>query len=105
MSLKATPNKLGFPKDAQDGIFQNKYNINFFKLKNQKEKYFRGDVATAQNMIKAMAKRPNLFDLNCVDPLGRSALIIAVENENIDLMEMLLEMGIKPKDALLVSIR
>ena len=52
-----------------------------------------------------MGKRPNIFDLNCVDPLGRSALIIAVENENINLMEMLLENGIKPKDALLVAIR
>ena len=35
----------------------------------------------------------------------RSGLIIAVENENINLMEMLLEEGIMEKDALLVSIR
>lgn len=65
----------------------------------------RGDVSTAKNIMAAMSKRPNLFDLNCVDPLGRSALIIAVENENMDMMEMLLEAGIKPKDALLVAIR
>jgi len=65
----------------------------------------RGDVSTAKGIIKAMTKRPNLFDLNCVDPLGRSALVIAVENENMPLMEMLLEAGIRPKDALLVSIR
>ena len=38
-----------------------------------------------------------IFDINCVDPLGRSALIIAVENENLDLIEMLLDVGIKPK--------
>ena len=52
-----------------------------------------------------MSKRPTLFDLNCVDPLGRSALIIAVENENLDMIEMLLAVGIRPKDALLVAIR
>ena len=38
-----------------------------------------------------------IFDINCVDPLGRSALIIAVENENLDLIEMLLDVGINPK--------
>jgi transient receptor potential cation channel subfamily C member 4 len=65
----------------------------------------RGDVSTARSIIKAMGKRPQIFDMNCVDPLGRSALIIAVENENRDMIEMLLEMGIKIKDALLVAIR
>jgi hypothetical protein len=52
-----------------------------------------------------MERRPQIFDMNCVDPLGRSALIIAVENENRDMIEMLLETGIKIKDALLVAIR
>ena len=65
----------------------------------------RGDVASAKSIIEALIKRPQIFDVNCVDPLGRSALIISVENENIDMIEMLLSMKIKPKDALLVSIR
>ena len=65
----------------------------------------RGDVASAKSIIEALSKRPQIFDVNCVDPLGRSALIISVENENIDMIEMLLTMKIKPKDALLVSIR
>ena len=65
----------------------------------------RGDVASAKSIIEALSKRPQIFDVNCVDPLGRSALIISVENENIDMIEMLLSMKIKPKDALLVSIR
>ncbi len=62
-------------------------------------------MSTAKSIIKAMERRPQIFDMNCVDPLGRSALIIAVENENRDMIEMLLETGIKIKDALLVAIR
>lgn len=65
----------------------------------------RGDTATAKSIIEAFKSRPQIFDINCVDPLGRSALIIAVENENIDMIEMLLTQNIKPKDALLVAIR
>jgi len=37
------------------------------------------------------------FDLNCVDPLNRSALISAIENENIDLIHILLDKGIHVK--------
>ena len=44
------------------------------------------------------------FDLNCVDPLGRSALVIAIENENYELLTYLLDKGVKPKDALLHAI-
>ena len=65
----------------------------------------RGDVATAKATVEALKSRPQIFDINCVDPLGRSGLIIAVENENIDMIEMLLSYNIKPKDALLVAIR
>ena len=35
------------------------------------------------------------FDLDCVDPLGRSALSIAIINENPEMMEVLLENRIK----------
>lgn len=44
------------------------------------------------------------FDINCVDPLNRSALIAAIENENIELVRLLLESGIHVKDALLHAI-
>lgn len=39
-----------------------------------------------------------------MDPLNRSALISAIENENIELIRILLEFGIKVKDALLHAI-
>jgi ankyrin repeat protein len=44
------------------------------------------------------------FDINSVDPLGRSALIIAIENENLQLIELLLSYKINPNDALLHAI-
>lgn len=39
-----------------------------------------------------------------MDPLNRSALIAAIENENIELIRLLLESGIHVKDALLHAI-
>ena len=65
----------------------------------------RGDTAGAKSVIEALKHRTQIFDINCVDPLGRTALIIAMENENIDMIEMLISQNIKPKDALLVAIR
>ena len=35
------------------------------------------------------------LDINCTDPLGRTALSIAIINENPELMEILLEAGIQ----------
>lgn len=40
---------------------------------------------------------PETLDINCVDPLNRSALIAAIENENIELINILLELGILVK--------
>ena len=48
--------------------------------------------------------RPNDFNPNCTDPLGRNALIVAIENESYELIEALLEGGIKVSDALLHAI-
>ncbi len=39
--------------------------------------------------------QPQLFDLNCTDPLGRSGLSIAIINENPEMMELLLSEGIQ----------
>lgn len=55
-------------------------------------------------LIEDYKDKPDDLDINCVDPLNRSALIAAIENENIELIRLLLEQGIKVKDALLHSI-
>lgn len=47
---------------------------------------------------------PSELNINCVDPLNRSSLIAAIENENIELIKILLDEDIKVNDALLHAI-
>lgn len=49
--------------------------------------------------------RPDELNINCTDSLRRSALVTAIENENMDLIKFLLESNIKVKDALLHAIK
>ncbi|KAF7285045.1 hypothetical protein GWI33_012350 [Rhynchophorus ferrugineus] len=65
----------------------------------------RGDCATVKRIIEQYKSKPSEFDINCVDPLTRSALISAIENENIELIKLLLQEGIEVKDALLHAIK
>lgn len=39
----------------------------------------------------------DVFDIDCMDPLNRSALIVAIENENVELINILLEAEIQVK--------
>jgi len=52
----------------------------------------------------APANRAPALNINCVDPLGRTALRIAIENENIDIIDALLRFGAELGDALLHAI-
>lgn len=45
------------------------------------------------------------ININCIDPLGRTALLIAIENENLEIVELLLSFGVYVGDALLHAIR
>ncbi|XP_071452842.1 transient receptor potential protein-like [Hetaerina americana] len=65
----------------------------------------RGDCASVRRMLEDAKNNPGTLDINCVDPLNRSALIAAIENENIELMHILLDYGIEVKDALLHAIK
>ncbi|XP_073954565.1 transient receptor potential isoform X2 [Choristoneura fumiferana] len=65
----------------------------------------RGDYATVKRLIEEFSTNSEVLDINCVDPLNRSALIAAIENENIELIRLLLKSGIKVKDALLHAIK
>ncbi|CAG9767035.1 unnamed protein product [Ceutorhynchus assimilis] len=65
----------------------------------------RGDLATVKRIIDEYKSQPEEFDINCVDPLNRSAIIAAIENENIELIKLLLNEGIKVKDGLLHAIK
>lgn len=45
------------------------------------------------------------ININCIDPLGRTALLIAIENENLEIIELLLGFSVYVGDALLHAIR
>ena len=44
------------------------------------------------------------MDVNCVDSLGRGAITLAIEAENLEMVELLVVMGVETKDALLYAI-
>ncbi|KAG0431671.1 hypothetical protein HPB47_021570 [Ixodes persulcatus] len=44
------------------------------------------------------------LNCNCTDPLGRSALLMAIDNENLEMIELLLGHRVDTKDALLHAI-
>jgi transient-receptor-potential-like protein len=50
------------------------------------------------------AHRKKYFDINCVDSLGRGSLTIAIDQENLEMVELLVVMGVDTKDALLHAI-
>lgn len=56
------------------------------------------------SLLEEFKDNPEEFNVNCVDPLNRSALIASIENENIDLIKILLEYNIEVNDALLHAI-
>ena len=55
-------------------------------------------------MLDDYKDRPNDLNINCTDPLGRTSLVIAIENESFELIEVLLEGGINVSDGLLHAI-
>lgn len=54
--------------------------------------------------ILQRAHRKHTVDINCVDSLGRGALTIAIDAENLEMVELLVIMSVETKDALLQAI-
>lgn len=54
--------------------------------------------------ILQKAHRKRHININCMDPLGRRALTLAIDNENLEMVELLVIMGVETKDALLHAI-
>lgn len=50
------------------------------------------------------AIRNNSLDINCVDSFGRGGLTLAIDGENLEMVELLIIMGLETKDALLEAI-
>ncbi|XP_032795125.2 transient receptor potential protein [Daphnia magna] len=77
-------------------------------LKNEEKRFLllveRGDYNGVRTLLQDYKDRPDELNLNCTDPLGRTSLVIAIENESFELIEVLLEGGIKVSDGLLHAI-
>ncbi|XP_049313223.1 transient receptor potential-gamma protein [Bactrocera dorsalis] len=63
----------------------------------------RGDMAGTRRMLQK-AQDTDYINVNCVDPLGRTALLMAIDNENLEMVELLISYNVDTKDALLHSI-
>lgn len=61
----------------------------------------RGEINTLKELLES---QDSTWDINCCDPLARSALIIAIYNENLQIVKILINAGIKIEDALLYAI-
>ncbi|KAK7079006.1 Short transient receptor putative channel 1 [Halocaridina rubra] len=64
----------------------------------------RGDCNTTRKMLQKTHRHPDYMNMNCCDPLGRGALHMAISNENLEMVEMLVVMGVETRDALLHAI-
>ncbi|KRT85278.1 Ankyrin repeat-containing protein, partial [Oryctes borbonicus] len=63
----------------------------------------RGDMANVRRILER-AQHFSIPNINCVDSLGRSALTLAIDGENLEMVELLVVMGVETKDALLHAI-
>ncbi|XP_066999438.2 transient-receptor-potential-like protein [Anabrus simplex] len=63
----------------------------------------RGDLANVRRMLQLAHRRRNI-NMNCLDSLGRGALNLAIDSENLEMVELLVVMGVETKDALLHAI-
>ncbi|KAJ8338929.1 hypothetical protein SKAU_G00357150 [Synaphobranchus kaupii] len=64
----------------------------------------KGDYASVKQALDE-AEIYFKININCIDPLGRTALLIAIENENLEIIELLLSFNVYVGDALLHAIR
>ncbi|KAK2823410.1 hypothetical protein Q7C36_020010 [Tachysurus vachellii] len=64
----------------------------------------KGDYASVKQALEE-AEIYFKININCIDPLGRTALLIGIENENLEIIELLLSFNVYVGDALLHAIR
>nr|XP_006124048.1 short transient receptor potential channel 1 isoform X2 [Pelodiscus sinensis] len=96
-SPSASPNKLLALKDVRQVKEETTLDEKLFLLACDKGDYY---------MVKKLLEENSSGDMNinCVDVLGRNAITITIENENLDILQLLLDYGCQSTDALLVAI-
>ncbi|XP_064442899.1 short transient receptor potential channel 1 isoform X4 [Mirounga angustirostris] len=85
-SSSSSPNEVMALKDVREVKEENTLNEKLFLLACDKGDYY---------MVKKILEENNSGDLNinCVDVLGRNAVTITIENENLDILQLLLDYG------------
>ncbi|XP_026472025.1 transient-receptor-potential-like protein [Ctenocephalides felis] len=63
----------------------------------------RGDLANVRRILQKAHLTKNI-NVNCLDSLGRGALMLSIDSENLEMVELLVIMGVETKDALLHAI-
>ncbi|XP_028288234.1 short transient receptor potential channel 1 [Parambassis ranga] len=93
----SSPDKFLALKDVREVKEETTLDEKLFLLACEKGDYY---------MVKKLLEenRHGQLNINCVDVLGRDAVTIAIENENLDILQLLLEHGCQATDALLVAI-
>ncbi|XP_008395028.1 short transient receptor potential channel 1 isoform X2 [Poecilia reticulata] len=93
----SSPDKFLALKDVREVKEETTLDEKLFLLACEKGDYY---------MVKKLLEenRHGELNVNCVDVLGRDAVTIAIENENLDILQLLLEYGCQATDALLVAI-
>ncbi|XP_068840204.1 short transient receptor potential channel 1 isoform X5 [Vulpes vulpes] len=85
-SSSSSPNEVMALKDVREVKEENTLNEKLFLLACDKGDYY---------MVKKILEENSSGDLNinCVDVLGRNAVTITIENENLDILQLLLDYG------------
>ncbi|XP_015513289.2 transient-receptor-potential-like protein [Neodiprion lecontei] len=101
-------------KQVEAGDEADDYNVKFPRpLQLEEKKYLlaveRGDLPNVRRMLQAAnnparSRQTRSLDVNCVDSLGRGALALSIEAENLQMLELLVVMGVETGDALLHAI-
>uniref|UniRef100_A0A8C6UV96 Short transient receptor potential channel 1 n=1 Tax=Neogobius melanostomus TaxID=47308 RepID=A0A8C6UV96_9GOBI len=93
----SSPDKFLALKDVREVKEETTLDEKLFLLACEKGDYY---------MVKKLLEenRHGELNINCVDVLGRDAVTITIENENLDILQLLLDHGCQATDALLVAI-
>ncbi|KAM5279193.1 short transient receptor potential channel 1 isoform 4-T4 [Hipposideros larvatus] len=85
-SSSSPPNEVMALKDVREVKEENTLNEKLFLLACDKGDYY---------MVKKILEENSSGDLNinCIDVLGRNAVTITIENENLDILQLLLDYG------------
>ncbi|XP_035277470.1 short transient receptor potential channel 1-like isoform X1 [Anguilla anguilla] len=84
-------------KDARDIKAETTLDEKFFLLACEK-----GDCQMVSRLLEK--RRGGGLNIDCIDVRGRNAVTIAIENNNLDVLKLLLDHGCESTDAILVAI-